>query len=290
MVLCGTSGWMRTDWNSVVYPLHKPPGFHRLELLSQRLDTIEIDSTFELPLRPEIAKLWIRKTAHNPAFVFTAVLGRRFTFERVLDREAVKEFKAGLWPFLQAGKLGSLLMRFPWGFRFTSENRAFLIEVRRAFHEFPLAAELRHASWSYDEALGALMDYRVGFCNLDQPEGARAMPPSAIITAPIGYVRLLGRAGADWTDEAAACDYLYSPVELGQWQVRIERLAAHTERTFVMAANIAGGRAAINAMQLQTMLREPTAIPKPRTAVRTIEMARPRTAMSAPWEQMRLGA
>lgn len=290
MVLCGTSGWTRSDWNSVVYPLHKPPGFHGLEFLSHRLDHIEIDSTLERPLRPEIAKLWIRKVSHNSAFLFSAVLGRQFTFERLLDRAAAKEFKAGLWPFLQTGKMGCLLMRFPWSFRFTSENRAFLIELRRAFHEFPLAAEFRHASWSYDEALGTLMDYRIGFCNVDQPEGARAMPPSAIITSPVAYVRLLGRAGGDWTDDNAACDYLYSPLELGQWQLRIERLAAHTERTLVVTANAAGGKSVINAMQLRTMLREPSAMPKPRTPARTVEIARPRPAITASLEQMRLPA
>lgn len=287
MVLCGTSGWTRSDWDSVVYPQHKPVGFHGLDFLTRHFDTVEIESTFDCPLRPEIAKLWIRKAAHNPAFVFTAILDRRFTFERSLDRNAAREFKAGIWPLLKAGKLGCLLMRFPWSFRFTGENRSFLIELRRAFHEFPLAAEFRHASWCYDEALGTLMDYRIGFCNIDQPPGARAMQPSAIITSPCGYVRLLGRSGGDWTDDATARDYLYSPLELNQWQVRIERLAAHTERTFVVTANVAGGKSVVNAMQLQKMLREPSSVLKPRAAARTVEITRPVTTSL---EQMRLPA
>ena len=57
-------------------------------------------------------------------------------------------------------------MQFPWSFRFTSENRAFLIDLRRTFHEFPLVAELRHASWLADEAKGTLIDYKIGFCNI----------------------------------------------------------------------------------------------------------------------------
>ena len=147
-------------------------------------------------------------------------------------------------------------MRFPWSFRFTKENRDFVIEVRRAFHEFPLVAEMRHASWMLDEALGTLMDYRVGFCNVDQPSGVRATPPDAIITSPVGYVRLLGRNGKPTgRRRRLAADYLYTPQELGSWQTRIERLRVHTNATFVVAANQPGGKSGVTAMQLKTMLR-----------------------------------
>src|SRR5262249_23063085 len=156
------------------------------------------------------------------------LLGRQFTHERILDPSAIRVFKDGLWPFRRAGKLGCLLMRFPWSLRFTKENRDFLIELRRGFHEVSLAGEKRPVSWTLDEALGALMDYRIGFCNVDQPAGVRATTPGAIITSAIGYVRLLGRNGGDWTDERTAADYLYTPQELGGWQDRIERLRAHT--------------------------------------------------------------
>jgi uncharacterized protein YecE (DUF72 family) len=265
-VRCGTSGWTHADWNSVVYPPIKPRGFHPLEYLSERLDLIEIDTSFHRPLRPEVSKLWAGKVARNSNFQFTALLGRQFTQDRLLDPISIREFKDGLWPLRSAGRLSCLLMRFSWSFRFTKENRDFVIELRRAFHEFPLVAEMRHASWMLDEALGVLMDYRIGFCNIDQPAGLRATPPDAIITSPVGYVRLLGRGGSDWTEEKTAADYLYTPQELGAWQDRIERLRAHTTATFVVAANHAGGKAVVNAMQLQMMLRETVTQPPRRIA------------------------
>jgi len=258
IVRCGASGWSHADWNSVIYPPVKPRGFHPLEHLSQHLEMIEIDSSFRRPLRPEVSKLWLGKVSQRPDFMFSAILGRQFTHDRLLDPDAIREFKDGLWPLKTAGRLGCLLMRFPCPFRFTRENRDFLIELRRSFHEFPLVAEMRHSSWMLDEALGTLMDYRVGFCNVDQPSGVRSMPPDAIITSPIGYVRLLGRNGGDWTDEETAADYLYTPQELGCWQTRIERLRAHTNATFVVTANHTAGKAVVNALQLKTMLREPT--------------------------------
>ena len=108
------------------------------------------------------------------------------------------------------------------------------------------------------------MDHRVGFCNVDQPRGLRATPPDAIITSPIGYVRLLGRNGDDWEQEETAADYLYTPQELGSWQERIERLHAHTTSTFVITANHTAGKAAVNALQLKAMLRETTSPPRRR--------------------------
>ncbi len=84
-------------------------------------------------------------------------------------------------------------MQFPWSFRFTAENKDFFIRLRRAFHEFPLVAEMRHSSWMAEEAVGVFLDYRVGFCNIDQPEYTRAMPPTAYLTSGVGYVRLHGR-------------------------------------------------------------------------------------------------
>src|SRR5579863_454186 len=264
IVRCGTSGWLHAGWNSVVYPATQPRGFHPLEFLSQHLDLIEIDTSFQQPLRPEVSKLWLSKVSHRPNFKFTALLGRQFTHERLLDTAAIRTFREGLWPLAKAGRFGCLLMRFPWSFRFTRENREFLIELRRAFHEFPLAAEMRHSSWTLDEALGTLMDYRIGFCNVDQPAGARAMPPNGVITSPIGYVRLLGRGGDDWTDEQKAADYMYTALELGAWQERVERLRVHTNETFVVAANHPGGKSAVNAMQLKAMLREPASPPRRR--------------------------
>src|SRR3989442_8016959 len=108
---CGTSGWAHGDWAGSVYPAIKPRGFHPLEYLSRHLDLVEIDTSFDAPLRPELSKLWLRKVAERPGFVFTAILGRQFTFERQLDAASIRAFKDGLWPLRQAGKLGCLLMR-----------------------------------------------------------------------------------------------------------------------------------------------------------------------------------
>ncbi len=254
---CGPAGWTYQHWNGIVYPRTKSRGVHALEQVSKYFDVVEINTSFYQPIRPEIARLWLGKVAGNPRFQFTAKLHRRFTHERTLEPGEVAHYKEGLWPLLRARKLGCLLMQFPWTFRYTEENRNYLIELRRAFHEFPLVVEMRHGSWTHNEALGTLIDYRLGFCNIDQAAYTKAMPPTAHLTSDIGYVRLHGRNPRDWSPESvqpiARHDYLYSMPELVEWQARIEQIRQFAARTFVIANNDVAGKSVVNALQLAAL-------------------------------------
>lgn len=258
----GVAGWSYAHWLGTVYPSRPSRNFHPLEFLARYLDAMEINTSFYQPLRPEISRLWIRKVEANPDFLFTVKLGRRFTHERSLNAVEVTAFKEGIFPLLRARKIGALLMQFPWSFRFTAENKQFLINLRRAFHEFPLVAEMRHSSWMMEEALGTLIDYRIAFCNLDQPEHSRAMPPTSFLTSAVGYVRLHGRDRRNWLRDfdspalrVSTSNYLYSPAELAAWQQRIEHIRPHARKIVVIANNDGGGKAVVNALQLQARLQ-----------------------------------
>ncbi len=257
----GTAGWSYPHWNGVVYPKMQPPGSHPLELISRHVNLAEINSSFYQFLKPELVKLWIKKVSDRENFLFTAKLNQRFTHTRVLEDSEIAAFKDGLLPLLRARKLGALLMQFPWSFKFTAENQDFFIRLRRAFHEFPLVAEMRHSSWMGEEAVGTFLDYRVGFCNIDQPEYTRAMPPTSLLTSGIGYVRLHGRnpanalgsygRDAQYSARLRQHDYLYSAAELAAWAKRIEHVQRFAERTFVVFNNDAGGKSFVNALQLR---------------------------------------
>src|SRR5580698_6089613 len=260
-VKVGTAGWSYPHWSGLVYPKAHAPGFHPLEMIARQLDCVEINSSFYQPLKPEVVKLWIKKVEAYPDFTFTAKLHQDFTHKRVLDPAGIALFKEGLWPLLRAKKLGALLMQFPWSFRFTAENKDFFIRLRRAFHEFPLVAEMRHSSWMAEEAVGVFLDYRVGFCNIDQPEYTRAMPPTSYLTSGVGYVRLHGRnpqnsLGAYSRDSQRVRqhDYLYSEAELAEWVKRIEHIRRFADSTFVIFNNDAQGKSVVNALQLQSMM------------------------------------
>ena len=260
----GPAGWSYPQWNSVVYPRPRPAGFHALEFLSGYFDTVEINTSFYQYLRPEVVRLWMRKVAPNARFRFTAKMNRQFTHDRMLQAAEVAAFKEGLWPLLRARRLAAVLMQFPWTFRFTTENRNYLIELRRAFHEFPLVAEMRHESWLAGEALGTFIDYRIGFCNIDQPAQTRTMPPTALLTSSVGYVRLHGRSG----ECGERGSYLYSPAELEEWIPRIDYLRRYAAQTYVVFTSDAGGRSFVNALQMQSRIAEPRSVEAPAELVR----------------------
>ena len=97
----GPAGWSYKDWNGVVYPRLRPAGFHEASYLANYFPLIEINTSFYRPLRPELARLWVRKVEHRRDFQFTAKLYRGFTHERTLPArrgEAVPVTASPRWP------------------------------------------------------------------------------------------------------------------------------------------------------------------------------------------------
>lgn len=258
----GPAGWSYRDWNGVVYPNRRPPGFHEAEYLAGFFSVIEINSSFYHPLRPQLARVWAQKLERFQDFRFTAKLFRGFTHERQLDRASILKYCEGLEPLIDVGKLGCVLMQFPWSFRRTAENCAYLQQLADAFGQYPLVAEMRHSSWDCPEGLELLRRLGVSFCNIDQPRLNHCLGPTAHVTSPIGYVRLHGRNYHDWfrneegrlpdgrSGVEARYDYLYTPEELSKWSSRIERVAAQTETTYVITNNHFRGQAVVNALQI----------------------------------------
>ncbi|MBY0507488.1 MAG: DUF72 domain-containing protein [Bryobacteraceae bacterium] len=265
----GPAGWAYPSWDTHFYPSPKPRGFHPLAHLSKFFNTVEINSSFREAIKPEVAHLWVGLVSHRPDFLFTAKLARSFTHENKLDPPSVALFRAGLEPLRAARRLGALVMQFPWSFRFTAANRDYLIELRKAFHGYPLVAEFAHESWMCPEALGTLIDYRIGFGNLDQPSYGRAMPPTSILTNGIGYVRLNGRNYDNWfrdtsglRERTSRYDYLYTQPELNEWADRIERIGQHAKQVFVVFNNEARAQSLVNAFQMQALLGPASIVPK----------------------------
>lgn len=254
----GPAGWSYADWWGIVYPTPKPRGFHEPEYLAQFFDTIEINTSFYGPLRPDMAKSWIRHVAHNSQFRFTAKLWKGFTHERNATHQDEKLFKEGLAPLVEAGRLGALLLQFPWSFKNTKENHEYLSGLFMQFIEYPLALEVRHSSWNQPDVFKWLVELGIGFCNIDQPLFSKSMRPNERATAPVGYIRLHGRNYKHWFAELARTheryDYFYTVEELEPWVERIKIVAEQTEVTYVIANNHFQGKAVANALQLISLI------------------------------------
>jgi uncharacterized protein YecE (DUF72 family) len=262
----GPAGWSYDDWNGIVYPSHRPHGFHEAEYLANFFDTIEINTTFYHPPRAEVVRGWIRRVRHNPNFRFTAKLWQRFTHERGASRQDELVFKESVGPLLDAGLLGALLMQFPWSFKNNKENREYVGGLVMQFMEYPLVLEVRHESWNKPEIYGMLHDLGVGFCNIDQPVIGRSIRPSERSTSPTGYIRLHGRNYEHWFTSGdhseERYDYLYSSGELESWAERIRHVAEAGKAAYVITNNHFRGKAVANALQLISIIRDqPVVVP-----------------------------
>jgi len=269
MIRIGPAGWSYKDWEGTVYP-HKPgKNFDPLEYLARYFNTIEINSSFYRPPTPSTTKAWAKRVAENKEFTFTAKLNRLFTHERGKATAAdEKEFHRGMAPLLKSGKLGALLLQFPWSFKNTEEDRIYLSKLLEKFRRYPLVLEVRHASWNTPAMYEWLQERGVGICNIDQPVFSKSIRPAALTTSPVGYVRLHGRNYQNWFREKAPRDerynYLYSFDELDPWLKRIKEVAKETRETYVITNNHFRGQAVVNAVEIEAALKEePVPAPEP---------------------------
>jgi uncharacterized protein YecE (DUF72 family) len=260
-VRVGPAGWSYSDWNGYVYPSRRPKGFHEAAYLAEFFDTIEINTSFYQPLRPDHAASWLERVANNPRFRFTAKLWQRFTHEPAASKEDEKAVRAGFDVLRKAEKLGAILLQFPFSFHATDENRTYLAKVLARFSDYPLSVELRHGSWETRVTLELLRKYGTGFCNIDQPIIGRSLQPSAEVTSAVGYVRLHGRRYDTWFDDNPSSpsheryNYLYSSEELSPWVERIRSVDDDAQETYVITNNHYLGKAVVNALQLISILK-----------------------------------
>jgi len=259
----GPAGWSYDDWDGVVYPAHGSR-FDALGYLARYFDTIEINSSFYRIPPPRNAESWVRRVGNNPAFRFTAKLYRGFTHERGAPSEGdAHAFREFLSPLVNAGRLGAVLVQFPWSVRATRSARQRLSTLIDTFRDLPLVVEVRHGSFAIDRFYRFLEDHDVGFANIDQPVIGESLGPSAIVTGPVGYVRFHGRNYEKWFEHDEAWeryDYLYSPDELAPWVERIETMAKSKD-VYVVTNNHFRGQAIVNAIEIERALGGDPEIP-----------------------------
>lgn len=272
VIRVGPAGWSYKDWEGVVYPKARPRGFDPLEFLAHYFDTLEINSTFYRPHPRSVAKQWLERVAPFSSFRFTAKLYRRFTHERkeAWTGEEVREARDGLDALHEAGRLGAVLLQFPWSFRRGESEQEWLRSLLGSFSGLPRVVEVRHESWNTAEFYSELEERGVGFVNVDQPLFRNSVAPSARSTSHVGYVRVHGRNYHDWfrkdAGRDARYDYLYSPEQLEKWAERVRALAADekTEEVYVVTNNHFRGQAVTNGLQLRSMLeRRHVEAPRP---------------------------
>ncbi|MFN7132747.1 MAG: DUF72 domain-containing protein, partial [Myxococcales bacterium] len=193
----------------------------------------------------------------------------------------VDEARAGFDVLQEAGRLGAVLLQFPWSFRRTEREQEWLRDLLRAFAGLPLVVEVRHESWNVAEHFAELEERGVGFVNVDQPLFRNSIKPSAHSTAHVGYIRVHGRNFKDWfrknAGRDARYDYLYSAAELEPWAERARTLAGDpkTREVYVVTNNHFRGQAVANGVMLKSMIGGTPVEPPPPLAESFFDVLRP---------------
>ena len=288
----GTSGWNypsgKGTWNGIFYPAgrSKRAGtdrFDELRFYADHFDTVEVNSTFYGQPRPDVTRAWADKTPSD--FEFSLKLYQKFTHPRMFKEAAVKrapgaegslldllaevtgsdidEFRAGIDPLASAGKLGALLAQFPPSFKSSPQSHDYLMHLLQAFHDYPLAVELRHGSWSDDMAgtLALLNAFGAAFVQIDEPKFRFSIRQNFLPNVDgFYYMRLHGRNAKEWWHHAKSEDrynYMYSAEELQEFSDIAGAAKDLVKKSYLYTNNHFAAQSVVNAVMLKAQLGQP---------------------------------
>jgi uncharacterized protein YecE (DUF72 family) len=207
-----------------------------------------------------MVRSWLKRIERRPGFLLSLKLFQAFTHAREgFARKDVDDVRQAADLVRLQGRLAALLVQFPWSFRNSPENMEYLRRLFDLFAGYPLAVEVRHASWEDAAFFDILRDHGAAFCNIDQPVIGDSIGPSAVSTTPaFAYVRLHGRNYKNWFREEAGrddrYDYLYAKDELEDWIARIKDLGRKSGKIYIITNNHYRGQAMANALQIRNMI------------------------------------
>jgi len=289
----GTSGWSypsgKGTWNGLFYPAgrSKKAGtaqFDELRFYAEHFDTVEVNTTFYGQPRAEVTSAWAARTP--PGFEFSVKLYQKFTHPKMfreaarrsapgtaggallellaqVTRSDIDDFRAGVEPLAAAGKLGAVLAQFPPSFKAVPESRDYLSALLGALAGYPVAVELRHKSWSDDQAgtLDLLNGHGAALVQIDEPKFRLSIRQNFLPNVKtFYYMRLHGRNAANWWNHAAAEDrynYLYSADELHEFSDVAGAADALVKKSYAYTNNHFASKSVVNAVMLKAQLGQP---------------------------------
>jgi len=293
----GTSGWNyptgKGKWNGLFYPATRSKragtaGFDELRFYAEHFNTVEVNSTFYGQPRADVTRGWVERTPS--AFEFSLKLYQKFTHPKMFREAALKrapgsegawldllaqvtradidEFRSGIEPLAESGRLGVLLAQFPPSFKDTSESREYLAQLLHAFggrsgREYPIAVELRHKSWSdaVGDTLAMLNAFGAAWAQIDEPKFQFSIRQNYLPNVQtFYYMRLHGRNAKQWWRHDASEDrynYLYSGKELQEFADIAGAAKALVRKSYLYTNNHFAAKSVVNAVMLKAQLGEP---------------------------------
>jgi uncharacterized protein YecE (DUF72 family) len=291
-VRVGTSGWNyptgKGTWNGVFYPRNRGKSFDELAFYAEHFDTVEVNSTFYGQPRPDATRRWVERTPAG--FEFSVKLYQKFTHPQMYKERLTKaaggasgsaaggallselarpnqvdldEFRRGLDPLAEHGRLGALLAQFPPSFKSGETESSYLAYLLRAFAEYPVAVELRHRSWSdnFGATLDVLNAFQAAWVQIDEPKFRFSIRQNHLPNVQgFYYMRLHGRNAEQWWRHEKTEDrynYLYSEEELREFTDTASAARHIVKKLYLYSNNHFSAKSVANAAMIKHQLGEP---------------------------------
>ena len=245
-----------------------------------------MNSTFYGQPRAEVTRAWAERTP--PGFEFSVKLFQKFTHPRMFRERVVRglpedarkdaaaidslsrsnqadldEFRRGIAPLAERGRLGALLAQFPPSFKDDEPSRAQLERLLRAFGGYPVAVELRHNSWSdrIGETLELLNAFGAAWVQIDEPKFKFSIRQNYLPNVQgFYYMRLHGRNVKQWWRHDRSedrYDYLYTADELKEFAETADAARRLVKKLYLYTNNHFSAKSVANAAMIKDQLGEP---------------------------------
>jgi uncharacterized protein YecE (DUF72 family) len=288
----GTSGWNypsgKGTWNGLFYPATRSKragtkDFDELRFYAEHFDTVEVNSTFYGQPRAEVTRGWAERTP--PGFEFSLKLYQKFTHPKMFKEAALEsapgsegpllellaqvtqsdidDYRAGIEPLAARGRLAVLLAQFPPSFKDSPASRDYLAQLIEAFHDYPVAVELRHRSWSdaMGDTLAILNALGAALVQIDEPKFRLSIRQNYLPNVrSFYYMRLHGRNAAQWWRHDKSEDrynYLYSAGELREFSDVAGAAKELVRKSYLYTNNHFSAKSVVNAVMLKAQLGQP---------------------------------
>lgn len=279
-IYIGMGGWELHPFNQYFYPPKPKKGFRKLEFYSQFFDSIEVNVSFYNTALTQVhSRRWLQDVSANKEFMFTVKLFQGFTHTFDATTQDVQGVHKLLEPLAAEGKLGGLLMQFPYSFTNLGERRRYLAQLSKVFHQYRLFVELRHNSWNSPATYNFLQEHKLHLVNVDLPQINRNMPLTALSWNGAAYFRMMGRNVDTWNNPwkleednehvvGNRYNYSYSERELELLLYYIKKVSSENTNVYVVFHNDPEANSLINGFQLRHLARHNHRVLVPQNLIR----------------------
>ena len=292
----GTASWTDPTMTApgVFYPKGADSAEERLRYYASQFSVVEVDSTYYALPYKRVAETWVERTpkgfvfdvkahalmtgqptevARLPKAIREELTSQLREKKRIYRKDLPAElldavyaqFREGIEPLIDAGKLGAISVQFPkWVFP-SNEARELILETRRRL-DLPIAVEFRHGSWfnekNAERTVRFLQDNKIPYVAVDEPQGFKSSVPPVVIETndDLAVFRFHGRNKDNWEKKeispAERFRYLYDEDELADWTPKIATVAKSTKQTHVVYNNCFSNYGTTNAREAARLLAE----------------------------------